>query len=168
MEHRLGQYAPAPYPATPPAGAGFEVDDFVRRNLHEIWNRRMFNVIREAYAPDMQFHRTHGQTEYGRGDYTAFVLSLLAAFPDARFAIDQLFWNEEAPGVYRTSMRWSLVGTHAGDGIFGAPTGAPVRVWGLTQHLIRAGRIVDEWTFINELALLKQFYRARRGPAAPA
>ena len=167
-EHRLGQYAPEPYPQKAPSGAGFDVDDFLRRNLHEIWNRRMFNVLRDVVHENCLFHGPAQRELYGRGDYTAFVLSLLAAFPDARFAIDQLFWNEEAPGVYRTSMRWSLVGTHAGDGIFGAPTGAPVRVWGLTQHLIRAGRIVDEWTFINELALLKQFYRARRGPAAPA
>jgi len=164
-EHRLGQFAPEPYPPQSAAAADFDVDDFVRRHLHEIWNRRMFNVIRDVYAPDVLFHQTHGRSEYGRGDYTAFVLGLLAAFPDARFSIDQLYWNQEGPDTYRTSMRWSLIGTHTGHGRFGEPTGQRVRVWGLTQHLIRAGRIVDEWTLINELAILKQLYLARRAKA---
>jgi predicted ester cyclase len=168
LEHRLGQSPPEPLPVTSKPGTGFEVDDFLRRNLHEIWNRRMFNVIRDVYAPDVLFHRAQGHSDYGRGDYTAFVLSLLAAFPDGRFSIDQLYWNVEGPETYRTSMRWSLIGTHAGYGVFGEPTGQRVRVWGLTQHVIRAGRIVDEWTFINELAILKQLYLARRAKTAPA
>jgi hypothetical protein len=160
LERMLGQYAPEPLPPKP-ATAGFDMDDFIRRSLHEIWNRRMFNVIRDVCHENVLLHRTHGRDEYGRGDYTAFVLSLLAAFPDARFSIDQLYWNEDGDGGYRTSMRWSLVGTHEGDGIFGEPTGTHFRIWGLTQHVIREGRILEEWTFFNELALLKHLYRVR-------
>ncbi|MGQ0603918.1 MAG: ester cyclase, partial [Anaerolineales bacterium] len=44
LERMVGQLAPEPLPLK--ATKGFDLDDFVRRNLHEIWNRRMFNVIR--------------------------------------------------------------------------------------------------------------------------
>jgi predicted ester cyclase len=164
-EHRLGQYAPEPLPAKANPVPGFDLDDFLRRNLHEIWNRRMFNVIRDVYYENCIFHGPAQRELYGRGDYTAFVLSLLAAFPDARFAIDQLYWNEEAPGEYRTSMRWSLIGTHEGHGIYGEPTGSRFRLWGLTQHVIVDGRFVEEWTVFNELALLKRLYLARSAAA---
>ncbi len=162
LERTLGQYAPEPLPAKTTPVDGFDVDDFVRRNLHEIWNRRMLNVVRETYAPDAVLHRAHGWNVYGRGEVTAFILSLLAAFPDARFSVDQLFWNADAAGGYRTSMRWSLVGTHEGYGLFGEPTGIRFRIWGLTHHVIRDGRIVEEWTFFNELALLKRLFLARQ------
>ena len=127
----------------------------------------MFNVIREVYDANYGLHRTHGADTYGRGEYTAFVLSLLAAFPDARFSIDQLFWQGDAQSGYRTSMRWSLVGTHAGDGIYGAPTGARFRIWGMTQHVIKDGKFVEEWTLFNELTLLKRLYLARLEKAQP-
>ena len=170
LERTLGQQAPEPYPPkttefdlydTLDTADPFDVDDFVRRNLHEIWNRRMFNVIRAVYHENYLLHRTHGWDEYGRGDYTAFVLSLLAAFPDARFSIDQLYWNGDEANGYRTSMRWSLIGTHDGYGLFGEPTGARLRLWGLTQHVIKDGKFVKEWTLFNEFALRKKIYLAR-------
>jgi len=164
-EHRLGQYAPEPYPAKSNPGTGFDVGDFLRRNLHEIWNRRLFNVLRDVCHENMEFHGPDGRELYGRGDYTAFVLSLLAAFPDARFSIDQLYWQGDAATGYRTSMRWSLIGTHADHGIYGEPTGIRFHLWGLTQHLIQDGKIREEWTLFNEFALLKRLYLARHAPA---
>lgn len=165
LERMLGQLAPKPLPAKANPAPGFDLDDFLRCNLHEIWNRRMFNVIRDIYHENYQFHGSAGRELYGRGDYTAFVLSLLAAFPDARFSIDQLYWNEDGAGGYRTSMRWSLVGTHEGDGIYGEPTGLRFRLWGLTQHLIKDGKLAEEWTLFNEFALLKRLHLARQNEA---
>ena len=161
LERTLGQYAPEPLPAKTTPVEGFDVDDFLRRNLHEIWNRRMVNVVRDVVHENVVFHGPAQRELYGRGDYTAFILSLLAAFPDARFSIDQLYWNEDGAGGYRTSMRWSLVGTHEGYGIYGDPTGIRFRLWGLTQHTIRDGRIVEDWTLFNEFSLLKALYLAR-------
>lgn len=168
LQRTLGQYAPEPLPAKAHSDSAFDLDDFLRRNLHEIWNMRMFNVIRDVYHEDYQFHGSAARELYGRGDYTAFVLSLLAAFPDARFSIDQLYWmdwRKNGEHGYRTSMRWSLVGTHEGDGIFGEPTGQRFRLWGMTQHLIQDGKLVEEWTLFNEFSLLKRLYLARQAKA---
>ncbi len=164
VDRIVGQSVPPAYP--PKTTPGFDVDDFVRRTMHDVWNWRMFNRIREAYSENYVFHGPAGRETYGRGEYVALVLGLLAAFPDARFAVDQLYWNGDERNGFRTSMRWSLVGTHRGYGSYGEPTGIRFRLWGLTQHLIKDGQFVEEWTLFNELALLKQLYLARH--PAPA
>lgn len=159
IERVVGQTEPVAYPAQ--ASEGFDVDYFVRRTMHEVWNRRMLGEIRKAYAPNYLCHGV--QESYGRGDFTEWVLCMMAAFPDVQFIVDQLFWMDDGGGNYRTSLRWSILGTHAGDGIFGKATNVPCRIWGLTQHHIRGGRFVEEYTYFNELALLKRIYLARNG-----
>lgn len=166
VERGIGQLPPEILPPKP--SPEFDVDDFIRRSTHEIWNWRMLNKVREYYADGYRGHLCSGRELYGQQEYVAFVLSLLAAFPDARFDVEQLFWNEEEDGSIRTSMRWSLPGTHLGHGIYGPPTGARVHIWGLTQHLIREGEILEEWTLFNELHILKQLFQARHQLAAGA
>jgi predicted ester cyclase len=68
--------------------------------------------------------------------------------------IDDLYWNVGKQGTVRTAVRWTLLGTHRGYGMWGQPTGKQVRIMGTTQHHIRDGKIVEEWTLFNELALL--------------
>ncbi|HEX9118225.1 MAG TPA: ester cyclase [Anaerolineae bacterium] len=145
------------------AGAGFDVDDLVRRTLHELWNWRMFDEIRQKYAPNHLCHTVDGRELYGRADYRALVLGLIASFPDAHFLIDQLFWMGDDEHGYRTSMRWSILGTNEGYGFYGDPTGARCRLWGITQHVIRSGKFVEEYTYWNDLAIRKRLYLARNG-----
>jgi predicted ester cyclase len=159
IERTVGQAAPAPYPQS--QRNGFGVDDFVRRTLHEVWNRRMLGELRRAYAPNYVCHTMGEQHLYGRGAYAAWVLALLAAFPDGQLLVDQLYWMDDGGGRVRTSLRWSLVGTHSGAGVFGPPTGVRCRVWGITQHHIRDGQFVEEWTYTNELAVRKRLWLAR-------
>jgi predicted ester cyclase len=159
IERTVGQAAPAPYPQS--QRNGFGVDDFVRRTLHEVWNRRMLGELRRAYAPNYVCHTMGEQHLYGRGAYAAWVLALLAAFPDGQLLVDQLYWMDDGGGRVRTSLRWSLGGTHSGAGVFGPPTGVRCRVWGITQHHIRDGQFVEEWTYTNELAVRKRLWLAR-------
>lgn len=159
IERAVGQQAPVDYPVK--QTDGFDIDYFIRRTAHQVWNVRMLGEIASAYTPNYLCHGVH--ESYGRGEYTEWVLCMLAAFPDAQFMIDHLYWMDDGDGNYRTSMRWSLLGTHTGHGIFGAPTGVRCRVWGLTQHYIRDGKFAEEYTYFNELALLKRLYLARRG-----
>jgi hypothetical protein len=57
---------------------------------------------------------------------------------------------------YLSSERWSATGTHLGAGIYAAPTHRPVQIWGITQHKIVGGRLVEEWMLFNELDLMMQ------------
>ena len=96
---------------------------------------------------------------YGRGELKSHILSLIAMFPDLAFQIDDLYWMGNDRDGYLSSTRWSIVGTHRGHGIYGEPTGRPVYLWGITQHRIVDGRIVQEWTVFNEFEVMQRLFR---------
>ncbi|MXV92806.1 MAG: ester cyclase [Chloroflexi bacterium] len=155
-ERLHGQGKPR-YLAAP--ASGFDVEEFVRRSFHNIWNRRCLREARCAYAPSLLFRGSTGRVLYGRGDYQAFVLSMLAMFPDAMLQIDDIYWMGNDEEGYKVSARWSLQGTHRGNGIYGAPSGRQVTMWGITQQEIQQGRVQKEWMLFNEFAVMQQIYR---------
>jgi predicted ester cyclase len=59
--------------------------------------------------------------------------------------------------------RWTLQGTHDGHGIYGDPSGARIRIMGISHHHIKNEKISEEWMLFDEFAMLKQIYRAKLG-----
>lgn len=149
----------SPYaPEIPPSGDGFDIENFLRRSVEEIWNGRLLGRIGDYYVDNHLCHTTDNRTLYGLEDYRAHVLALLGAFPDARISMDHVCWNGDEEAGYSAAVRWTLVGTHEGSGPYGEPTGKRVRLLGITHYGVRDGRIVEEWMIFDEFALLKQIY----------
>ncbi|MDK1082083.1 MAG: ester cyclase [Anaerolineae bacterium] len=140
-------------------GSGFDVEDFIRHHYHYIWNWRMLSKVDDAYTPSMRFRGSTGRAYHGRSAYKNFILSMMAMFPDLVFQIDDIYWMGNDQDGYITSVRWSIVGTHRGAGIYGTPTGRNIRMWGITQHSIKDGKIEEEWMLFNEFAVMQQIYR---------
>jgi predicted ester cyclase len=156
-ERLPGQNKPPHYPA---GGADVPaIEDFIRRAYHYIWNWRLFGRIDDAYAPALRFHGPTDREYYGRGEYKAFVLSLVAMFPDLAFQIDDLYWMGNERDGYQVAIRWSAVGTHRGYGVYGPPTGRRVTLWGITQDTVKGGKIREEWMLFNEFHVLQQLLR---------
>jgi hypothetical protein len=80
-------------------------------------------------------------------------------FPDLALYIDDLYWMGNDVEGYVTAVRWSIVGTHTGPGIYGPPTNRPIFMWGITQHHIKDGKIMEEWMMSNEFEVMQQIYR---------
>ena len=59
------------------------------------------------------------------------------------------------------AVRWSLAGTHTGPGLHGAASGNPVYLLAVTHWRICDGKIVEEWTVYDEIALLRQLLQGR-------
>jgi predicted ester cyclase len=156
IERSIGQTTPIVLP--PKTTDGFDVEDFMRRTYHEVWNWRLFNRINENYIENFQCHSAGGREIYGRENYIAFLLSILAMFTNMKLTIDDLYWLGDEEQGYRVAMRWSLVGTHNGYGAYGEPTGKNVYVMVLSQHHIQGGKFVEEYLLFDELALLKHLY----------
>ena len=154
---RLGGQDKPRYLAAP--AGGFDIEEFVRRTFHNIWNRRSLREVRCAYDQSLLFRGSTGRVLYGRGEYQSFVLSMLAMFPDAMLQIDDIYWMGNDDDGYKVSVRWRLQGTHRGNGIYGAPSGKGVTMWGITQQEIHQGRVHKEWLLFNEFAVLQQIYR---------
>ena len=139
--------------------SGFDVEDFLRRVYHYVWNWRLPGKVDDAYVPTMRFHGPTDRELYGRGEYKSFVLSIMAMFPDLVVQVDDVYWMGNEQEGFKASVRWSLVGTHRGMGIYGPPTGRRVNMWGITQHTIENGRIVEDWMLFNEFEVMQQIYR---------
>lgn len=133
-----------------------DVAGFVAAFFQNVWNRRMLGEIDRLCAPYVVLQGPTDRTYHGIGQYKAFVLSMLAAFPDLGMTVADVYWmGSDADGLM-VSVRWEAQGTHAGPGPYGAPTGRVVRIWGISQWSIRDGRIETDWTLFNEFGLLMQ------------
>jgi predicted ester cyclase len=143
----------------PPAPAGrFDVEDFLRRSQHQIWNWRLVGEVDALCRDDFVCHGPAGRELEGRKAYQASILATMAAFPDLMVHLDDLIWEGDEMDGYRAATRWTLLGTHEGPGVYGEPTGKRVKLGGISHHLIEGGRFVAEWSEHNELAVLKQLH----------
>ena len=155
VERVLGQTTPAPLPPKPDR---FEVENFIQRYYQEVWNWRMFNKINEYCIPNYQSHIATNRNLYGLGDYKAYILGLMAAFPDLVMYVDHICCLGDPEKDYRVAVRWWLQGSHTGPGPYGPPTGKRVQLLGFSHFLIKDGKFVKEWTLYDEFALFKQIY----------
>ena len=160
VERLIGQEPPFVMPPRSTDHAAFDVEDFVRRSTHEIWNWRLFGKIPEYFAANYLCHTASDRELYGVGDYTQDVLARIAAFPDASMEIDDLYWNDDGGGRYRVAVLWTMLGTHTGPSIYGPPTGRRVRVMGITQYHVAHRKFTQEWTEYGEFNLMKQLFTA--------
>ncbi len=137
--------------------AGTEGEAALLQTLHETWNWRMFGRVREAYAPQAAWHGPRMRDLHGPAAITQQFLSLLAMIPDASWTPHHVCSVEPSnEGGSKLAVRWTLEGHHSGWGVLGTPTGKPLTVMGMSQFHLKAGRIVEEYTLWDELALRVQ------------
>ncbi|MEM7128073.1 MAG: ester cyclase [Chloroflexota bacterium] len=132
-----------------------DVEGFVRRAFHEIWNWRLLNKLQEYYVPNYMAFVPPYRKLYGRGDYMAWILARMGAFSDLALTVDHIcYLGNMQKG--RVATRWHIQGTHDGPGWYGEPTGNPTFLMGITHQEIENGLFVREWSCFDEFALLKQ------------
>lgn len=113
-------------------------------------------VIEREYDRAAHLELPGGQTGHGWADADTFWLSLRSAFPDAEFTVHHQIGREDDSMPPRSAIRWSLTGTHDGWGVFGAPTGAPVHVMGISHAEFGPWGLRREWVLFDETAIWKQ------------
>ena len=154
----LAERAPGqmqPPPLEPPVGDGSPMEATIRAMLHEIWNRRRFDRIKDFYAAEINAQTAPGREVHGVQGMTAYVIGLLAALPNAVLNIEHFCDVVETDG-YIAAIRWTLNGTHTGQGVFGPPSGKPVTILGMSHFRFAGDRVVQEWTVWDEVAVLMQ------------
>jgi hypothetical protein len=157
VERLQGQGSPHPIEA--PADDADDPEAAVRYALHMIWNWRNLSNVDRMYAANIRFHGATNRELYGRGAVKQYVTEMLAMFPDLVHHVDEVYYMGNADAGYRMSVRWSIVGTHTGSGIYGPATGRRMVQWGITQLDVRNGRVVEEWNMFNEFEVLQQLLR---------
>jgi predicted ester cyclase len=137
---------------------GFDVEDFVKRAWHNAWNRRLFDQFTSAYSATIHCHSASGRALFGHREVIQFAIDWLSCFPDGQMRFDHFCAVGDETKGYRVAMRWTFTGTHTGNGIYGEPSGKPVKIMGISHFTVQSGRIVEEWTMFDELNVLCQLY----------
>lgn len=133
------------------------IEDRLAHMLHEAWNRRRFDALRELYDPAVNVHMAGGREITGVEGLVYHFIQIVAAFPNAVFSFDNYCHADEADGTI-AAVRWSIRGHHRGNGLFGAPSGKPVYILGMSHFRFNDDKIIEEWTLYDELAILRQIY----------
>jgi predicted ester cyclase len=154
--HLTGDAAAIASGARPSDMRGDPIAASVIATLEAIWNAADLAAIRRLYAEGAVWQGPGGVERFGHDEIDAVILGYLAAFPGARFTVDHAAGLAEPARPVRLALRWRLAGRHDGRGAFGAPTGAPVLILGITHMELWGDRVVREWTLVDELALWKQ------------
>jgi predicted ester cyclase len=160
----LGQYPPESEADV--SIAHTDTEAWCLAQLHEIFNKRMFGRIRDIYAPNCQWHGPLMKEFYGPAAVLHQTLGLVGSIPDCSFVPQHVCSNPCEEGGEKVAVRWIMEGHHTGHGILGAPSGQRLFVLGMSHYHVVDGRIVDEWTVYDELALLTQIELGALGAQA--
>lgn len=122
----------------------------VRRAVEEVWNRGNLAVVEDIVSSDIVIHMSH-ENIHGPDGIKQFFSMLREAFPDLQFTIE----DQVAEGD-RVVTRWTARATHSSafQGI--PPTGRQVSLTGIDIDRIVNGKVVECWSFADDLGLLQQ------------
>lgn len=98
-----------------------------------------------------------GRFLYGPDQYAEWAAPIRASLgPDACLRIEHIAEVPYLGEACDVAVRWSLAGTHAGSGPYGAPTGAPLLIMAVSHFRVMAGRVREEVTVWDDVAVLRQ------------
>ena len=123
--------------------------------LKSIMNKDIGSV-ENNYDRAIQQEQPGGRTAHGTEEISKFWKILLSAFPDAKFTIEHISFTEEKDQPKKAAVRWSLIGKHDGNGIFGTPSGSNVYIMGINHAEFGPRGIKNEWVLFDETMIWKQ------------
>lgn len=124
----------------------------------DVWNAQALRAIPRAYQFATTLEAPSAQRAIGHAGIDAWFTGYLASFPDAQFSCDHLIERNDPGLPTRVAMRWMVKAKHSGAGRFGAPTGAPIHLMGISHAEFFNGEIIREWILLDELAIWKQIH----------
>jgi predicted ester cyclase len=127
-----------------------------------IWQDKNLNVMADTYDRAARFEGPSNHLCFSRANAGNWFYRTLAAVPDGRFEPHHLIVREQPERPVRVALRWSYSGTHSGVGRYGAPSGVPVVLLGISHFELRDGRIVNEWLVMDEVAVYAQIAAHQR------
>jgi steroid delta-isomerase-like uncharacterized protein len=112
----------------------------IRRMFEEAIPAGDTSVMREIVAADFLDHDPMPGQPAGVQGAEYVVSTMVGAYPDLRFTIDDLVAEGD-----RVAMRWTLHGTHRGPFLGRPPTGRPVQLAATVIWRIEDGKVAERW-----------------------
>jgi predicted ester cyclase len=132
-----------------------QANDFAHAFFNAIINHRRFGLARDVYCPAAHWAGPGNRRLFGWGEITGWHTALIGSFGDARVQVDHVASVNQGEDT-QVAVRWSMTGTHDGGALYGVPSGERVYILAVTHWTMRGGRIVNEVTIFDEVALMRQ------------
>ncbi|GAA3571486.1 hypothetical protein GCM10022197_29980 [Microlunatus spumicola] len=130
--------------------------------IERVWNGRDLNAVEQYWVRDLTLHTIGYRTITRPEGYRRALLKMLRPFPGGRFEVRdvQTNYNVDYAGL-RVAVTWVYKGDYDGTADFGALTGTPVEILGVSQFLVQNGRLVREVRVYDEIAVRSQIHHRR-------
>ena len=135
--------------------------DFAADYFQHIWNDREESAYSDLYDYRDSAQYPGMRDFYGPDEVQPFHEEILIAFPDAKVRLDHIANTDYLGEANDIAVRWVLAGTHSGEGIYGPATGAPVLILGVSHWRVMNGRIREEVTIWDDVAVRRQIETVR-------
>lgn len=97
-----------------------------------------------------------GRRGYGRGYWIGCLMQLRQALHEVSFLPQHVAARSLPNGDTAVALRWTLAGRHLGAGVWGPPSGRDILIMAVSHLRVRDGRIVEDISVFDELAILRQ------------
>lgn len=136
--------------------------------MHDVWKCQYLALVDEYYAYNVQIRGYSGSDIIGTKHLKTKISQLLGGLSNIDFVVEhtQQIDSDAGDNEKFVHVRWSVTGIHETAHIFGKGTKAPLHILGISQFRVINGRIAEEWTVWDELAIWKQIhlYTIRNNP----
>jgi predicted ester cyclase len=130
-----------------------EVEALARGAIQAINDRTLRERAQELLDPSLVRHDLVQlfPDSLGRNEGSDLVGMILAAMPDFRLEIEDVFCAED-----RAAVRLRMTGTHTGEPLLGQPAArATLSANAIFIYRVQSGRIIEAWQMIDGLAFFR-------------
>jgi steroid delta-isomerase-like uncharacterized protein len=122
----------------------------IRRFAEEIWNKKDSSKLEDFLAPNCSMQTPDGVLR-GINEYKQLHETYIRAFPDCKMTIDEVMSEGDM-----VAARYTFTGTHKGELKGVAPTGKRVNETVMVLCRISNGKVTEQTTVWDRLALLEK------------
>lgn len=131
--------------------ASDQTEEELQRSL-QIWNKGNLALVDELYAPDFVRHEVDiSEDRVGVDAFKEFVSSTRTSYPDFHVTSEEIIVQDDM-----RVMRVTATGTNTGPRGDSPATGKKIRFSAAIIARVVNGKIVEEWAFYNQGAILLQ------------
>lgn len=127
----------------------------------EVWTGKDLDVLDEIANPAIVHHGAAFPDVHGVEELRQAIGRQIDVWPDITLKVDEAFADGDTVVV-----RWSGTGTNEGEFLGLPPTGQETTLSGINIYRLACGQIIEGWSELNGLSLLRQIQGEEEGSSA--
>lgn len=122
-----------------------------RRIADEAWNKGLLEIVDELVDERHVVHGAPPGFDHGPAGVKRSIDVFRSAFPDVHATVDQQVAEED-----KVATHWTARGTHMREFMGLPPTNKPVTLRGITINRFANGKIIESWSYMDQISLIQQ------------